>query len=189
MELRALLLIAAAGVFFGGALTAGRQANAEDSRATPSAGGAEHRFLRPERSVLGPFWAGRSCDAATYTGPETQLYSDRPYHTREKIPVLEGLRFCRAGRHAREVWILDVARDTTLYAIGSAKFELDEAGWHALAAPVDVRATGISFDTVYAKRVGRGRYVIHYGHAATGLPVFWRPGDVRIVPLPPREGG
>ena len=189
MDFRGLLLIAAAGVLCGGALTAARQANAEDARATPGAGGAEHRFLHPERSVLGPFWANHSCNAATYAGPETQLYSDRPYHTRETIPVLEGLRFCRAGRHGREVWILDVARDTTLYAIGSAKFELHEAGWHALAGPVDVPAAGISFDTLYAKRVGRGRYVIHYGHAATGLPVFWRPGDARIVPLPPGEGG
>jgi hypothetical protein len=139
--------------------------------------------------VVGPFPPGGACAPVAYTGPETLLYSDRPYHTRAKIDALQGTRFCRAGRHAREIWILDVVRNTTLYALASPKFELEKEGWRPLAADVAVRAAGVSFDTLDVKPVGPGRYVVHHGHTATTHPVFWRPADARIVRLPPENRG
>ncbi len=149
---------------------------------------AHAAFLRPGGGVLGRFAPERRCEAVDYAGPQTLLYADRPYHTAEPVQVLRGHRFCRGKRHGRDLWILDVGRPTHLYALASAHYDLERAGWQLYPQPVRVKAAGHAFDRLYQLRVEPGRYAIHYGHATTANPVFWNPRDARIVPVPPAEG-
>lgn len=144
-------------------------------------------LVRPGGSVLGRF-ARRACEAVAYAGPETRLYSDRPYHTAEKVPVLEGQQFCRDKRHGRGLWILDVHEPTALYTIATARHELERSGWRLYPEPVRVEAAGLTLDRLYRLRVEPGRYAIHHGHATTANPVFWNPRDARIVPVSPADG-
>lgn len=139
-------------------------------------------------SVLGRFLRRRSCEAVTYAGPATQLYSDRPYHTSAPVAELEGHLFCRGKRHGRDLWILDVSHKTRLYALAAEKHRLERSGWTKLPQPVRVEAAGLALDGLYELRVGPGRYAIHYGHASTANPVFWNPRDAHIVPIPPADG-
>ena len=50
------------------------------------------------------------CRPVEYTGPETLLYADRPYHTQQRVRALEGRVFCRANRHGQALWLLEVSR-------------------------------------------------------------------------------
>jgi hypothetical protein len=117
-----------------------------------------------------------------YTGPETLLYADRPYHTRQRVRALGGRVFCRANRHGQARWLLEVSEATSLHALASEAYRLEESGWEALAEPVLVAAAGRSFDRLYARRVRPGIYLLHHGHTGTAIPIFWDPRDARIVP-------
>ncbi len=141
-------------------------------------------LVRPTGSVLGRF-AQSPCRAVAYTGPETRLYSDRPYHTAQAVPVLEGQRFCRDERQGRGLWILEVQRPSALYTIATAGHELERSGWRLYPEPVRVEAEDLNLDRLYRLRIEPGRYAIYYGHASPANPVFWNPRDAGIVPLPP----
>jgi hypothetical protein len=140
-------------------------------------------LLRPARGVLGPF-PERRCQPVDYAGPQTRLYSDRPYATQQPVPALAGHRFCRGERHGQDLWILDVGRPTHLYTLAAARYALERAGWRLYPQPVRVDAEELDFDRLYQLRVEPGRYAIHYGHARTANPIFWNPRDARLLPLP-----
>jgi hypothetical protein len=123
------------------------------------------------------------CRPVAYTGPETLLYADRTYHTRQRVRALGGRVFCRANRHGQALWLLEVSAATTLHALASQTYRLEESGWEALAEPVLVAAAGRSFDRLYARRVRPGRYLLHHGHTGSAIPIFWDPRDARIVPF------
>ena len=127
-----------------------------------------------------PAWGG--CQAAAYAGPETKLYSDRPYRTASRVDALEGLRFCRGARHGTAQWLFEVERPTTLYALASTAFELEREGWVVADTSVRVAAAGAGFDRLYRRELPPGRYAVRQGYAATALPVFWREGEVRLLP-------
>jgi len=152
--------------------------------ASASAGGEAGAQLRPADPLIGPLSRRHKCALTRFEGPPTALYSDRPYHTDVAVPELSGRAFCRGKRHGQEVWILDVTRATTFYALASASQGLEAGGWRALETPVRVDAAGLALDRLYARRVEPGRYAIHHGHATTASPVFFDPADARVVPIP-----
>ena len=141
-------------------------------------------FVRPAGVLLGPFEKYSDCEQVPYAGPQTRLYSDRPYHTRASVASLEGHRFCRSQRHGHDLWLIEVLRDTTLFTLASARHDLEASGWERVDEPVFVAAAAVSLDRLYRNRVGPGGYAIHYGHARTAVPVFWRPADVRVLQRP-----
>jgi hypothetical protein len=152
------------------------------SRAGPEApaasAGSEAPLLRPAGAPLG---IASGCEQVAYQGPQTALYSDRPYRTGSVVPALEGYSFCRSYRHGQEVWLIEVVRPTTLLTLASARHQLEQAGWKRLNAAVRVEAAGLALDGLYQLRVEPGRWAIHYGHARTANPVFWKPADVRVI--------
>ena len=153
------------------------------SRAGPEKTGAavtdaEGPFIRPAGSPLG---IAPRCEQVRYQGPQTALYSDRPYRTDGVVGALEGYSFCRSHRHGQEVWLLEVVRATTFLTLASERHQLEEAGWKRVDVPVRVDAAGLSLDRLYERRLEPGRYAIHYGQARTANPVFWRPADARVI--------
>ncbi len=185
---RCIALVLATNALVGGAAWALHASRVAGLRAELEPANAVAGLLRPSGNVIGPFGGGLTCEAVDYTGTATPLYADRPYHTRERVAALEGHRFCRGGRHGRGLWILDVDRATTLYAIASEQHRLEESGWMPLPETVRVEAAGLPLDLLYQKRIDRGRYAIHYGRARTAHPVFWNPRDAHIVPIAPPSG-
>lgn len=155
-----------------------RASRAEPEKTGAAAADAEGPFLRPAGS---PLEVAPRCEQVRYLGPETALYSDRPYRTNGVIGALEGYSFCRSHRHGQEVWLLEVVRATTLLTLASGRHQLEEAGWKRVDVAVRVDAAGLPLDGLYEHRVEPGRYAIHYGQARTANPVFWRPEDARVI--------
>lgn len=127
--------------------------------------------------LVAPYDAITACDAQVYRGPQTPLYSDRPYHTVEPVEVATGHAFCRGARHGTQVWLLDVERPTALLAFGAADNGLAERGWTRLAVPLRIEAAGVPFDSVYTRTVGAGRHVIRQGFTPSAPIVLWDPDD------------
>jgi len=161
-----------------------RASRAEPEKPAVPAAVAPVPFVRPAGSLLG---IAAGCEEVGYQGPQTLLYSDRPYHTSGAVGPLEGYAFCRSQRHGQEVWLIEVLRPTTFLTLASLQHQLELAGWKHVDLPVRVDAAGLSFDRLYQRSVEPGRYAIHYGHARTANPVFWRPADARMI-LAPRAG-
>ena len=86
------------------------------------------------------------------------------------------------------MWLFEAVRPTTFLTLASARHQLEEAGWKRVDASVRVEAAGLPLDGLYEYRVEPGRHAIHYGHARTANPVFWRPADVRVM-APSRAAG
>ena len=173
----AILSGAAAGYAF-------RASRAGPEQTGAAVAGAEGPFIRPAGSPLG---IAPRCEQVRYQGPQTALYSDRPYRTDGAVGALEGYSFCRSHRHGQEVWLLEVVRATTFLTLASERHQLEQAGWKRLDVPVRVEAAGLPLDGLYQRRVEPGRYAIHYGHARTANPVFWKPADARVIV--PRAAG
>ena len=155
----------------------------ETSRAGPEASGAATAeavdpFLRPAGS---PLEVLPRCEQVLYLGPQTMLYSDRPYRTDGVVGALEGHRFCRSFRHGQGVWLFEVVRATTLLTLASEQHQLEAAGWKRVDVPVRVDAAGLRLDRLYEYRIGPGRYAIHYGHGQTANPVFWKSADAHVI--------
>lgn len=121
------------------------------------------------------------CTTARYEGPETRLYSNRPYHTEGRVDSLLGLGFCRGERHGTNVWTIDVSQATTLRALGNVGFGLEDRGWSPQAERVRVEAAGTPLDRVYTRRVEAGRYVIRQGFTRAAPLVFWDESAVAVV--------
>jgi hypothetical protein len=145
---------------------------------TPASTGSEASLLRPAGA---PLAIAPRCEQVAYQGPQTALYSDRPYRTAGVVPALEGFSFCRSHRHGQEVWLFEAVRPTTLLTLASERHQLEGAGWKRLDVAVRVEAAGLPLDGLYEHRIEPGRWAIHYGHARTANPVFWRPADVRPI--------
>jgi len=121
------------------------------------------------------------CTTARYEGPETPLYSNRPYHTQSRVDSLRGLTFCRGERHGTNIWIIDVSQTTRLSALGNAGFGLEDRGWTATEARVRVEAAGTPFDRSYTRRIEPGRYVIRQGFSRAAPLVFWDDAVVEVA--------
>ena len=155
------------------------------SRAEPEQTGvvsaeSEQSQVLPAGAPLG---IAPRCEQVAYQGPQTALYSDRPYRTSGVVRELEGYSFCRSHRHGQEAWLLEVGRPTTLLTLASDRHQLEEAGWKRVDTPVNVEAAGLRLDGLYERHVAPGRYAIYYGHARTANPVFWKPADARVIVL------
>jgi hypothetical protein len=135
-------------------------------------------LLRPAGA---PLPIASRCEQVAYQGPQTALYSDRPYRTGGMVPALTGYSFCRSHRHGQEVWLFEVVRPTAFLTLASGRHRLEEAGWRRTDVAVRVEAAGLPLDGLYQYSALPGRYAIHYGHARTANPVFWRPADVRLI--------
>ena len=155
----------------------------EASRAGPettdaAAVEAADPFLRPAGS---PLEIAPRCEQVLYQGPQTALYSDRPYRTDGVVGALEGYSFCRSYRHGQGVWLFEVVRATTFLTLASERHQLEAAGWKRVDVRVRVDAAGLRLDRLYEYRIGPGRYAIHYGHGRTVNPVFWRSADAHVI--------
>jgi hypothetical protein len=129
--------------------------------------------------LVSPFDEITACEPAVFRGPQTPLYSNRPYHTAQSVHAARGLSFCRGARHGTNVWIVDISRATTLVAFGTSAFGLERRGWQASPDPVRVEAAGVVFDRVYTRRIEPGRYVIRQGFTPSAPIVLWEPEAVR----------
>lgn len=170
---RCIALLAVTNAFIAGGgyvLHANRVAQLREQPAPPG---------DPVRRVSGQ----GACRPVTYTGPETLLYTDRLYHTQQRVRTLGGQVFCRANRHGQALWLLEVSAATSLHALASQIYRLEESGWEALEEAVLVAAAGRSFDRLYARRVRPGRYLLHHGHTGSAIPIFWDPRAAHIVSL------
>jgi hypothetical protein len=132
--------------------------------------------------LVSPYAETASCTRAVYRGPETALYSNRPYHTAERVEAAAGLGFCRGARHGTNVWIVEISRPTALVAFGSASFGLERRGWTPSDEALLVAAAGLPLDRIYTKRFAPGRYVIRQGFTNTAPLVFWDREAVRLAP-------
>ena len=148
----------------------------------PERGAATAARLRGRGALVAERPPFGGCQAATYAGPETRLFSDRPYRTASRVDELEGLRFCRGARHGSALWLFEVERPTTLFALASADFGLEREGWVVADSSVRVAAAGAAFDRLYRRELPPGRYALRQGYATTSLPVFWHEGDLRLLP-------
>ena len=131
--------------------------------------------------LVSPYAELASCAKAVYRGPNTALYSNRPYHTARPVDAAVGLAFCRGPRHGTNVWTVEVSQPTTFVAFGSEAFGLERRGWIASEEAIFVAAAGVPLDRVYAKRFPAGRYVIRQGFTPTAAIVFWDETAVRLV--------
>jgi len=141
--------------------------------------------LRGRGQLVAPLARATRCDPAVYEGPETRLYSNRPYHTNARVDALVGHAFCRGERHGGRVWALEVSKTTQLLALGTTGHDLGRTGWKRIDSRVRVQAAGASFDGLYARTFAPGRYLIRQDFSRTAPPVFWAPGDARVVPISP----
>ena len=130
-------------------------------------------LLRGRGPLVSPFDEITACEPGVYRGPQTPLYSNRPYHTAQLVAAARGLSFCRGARHGTNVWIVEIAHTTTLVAFGTGAFGLERRGWQASDDPVRVEAAGVVFDRVYTRRVEPGRYVIRQGFSRSAPIVLW----------------
>ena len=150
-----------------------------------AAGGDEaaNRSWQRGRGPLVSLYADlTACNAAVYRGPETPLYSNRPYHTSERAEAALGLHFCRGPRHGTQLWIIEVSKPTTLVAFGNAALGLELRGWERSAASVRVEAAGLALNAIYTKKLPAGRHVIRQGFSATAPVVLWDSEAVKIAP-------
>ena len=131
--------------------------------------------------LVSPYDELASCAKAVYRGPNTALYSNRPYHTARQVDAAVGLAFCRGARHGTSVWTVEVSRPTTLVAFGTEAFGLEQRGWTASEEAIFVTAAGVPLDRVYTKRFPAGRYVIRQGFTPTAPIVFWDDTAVRLA--------
>jgi hypothetical protein len=136
--------------------------------------------LRGRGPLVSPYADITHCATARYDGPETPLYSNRPYHTQAPVESVRGHVFCRGERHGTNVWIIDVSHATRLVAFGNADFGLEDRDWTASDESVRVEAAGIPFDRVYTRHVEPGRYVIRQGFSSSAPLVFW--DDAAVAP-------
>ncbi|MBW2665692.1 MAG: hypothetical protein JRE13_05310 [Deltaproteobacteria bacterium] len=149
----------------------------------------DERILHGHGPLVSEYDAITACETAIYRGAETSLYSNRPYHTAEPVPAVQGMGFCRGARHGTNVWILEVTRTTTLTAFGTRAFGMERRGWTLGSASVLVAAAGVSFDRVYTRRIGPGRFVIRQGFTRSAPIVFWDTEAARISAASPRSTG
>ncbi len=153
------------------------------SPSSPAAGEAGPTPAQRGRGELvAPIERVTGCEEATYEGPATHLYSNRPYRTKAPVPALAGLRFCRGARHGTAVWTLAVERATDLFALAGAVHALSDRGWSRVEVPVSVEAAGVPLDRLYRKRFEPGTYLVRQGFARTAIVVFWSPDDAHIAP-------
>jgi len=149
-----------------------------DDAADDTAGGAA---AAGRGALVSPFSEIATCAKAVYRGPETPLYSNRPYHTAQRVDAAVGLSFCRGARHGVDVWIVEVAKPTTLVAFGTPAFGLERRGWTASEAELLVAAAGVALDRVYTKHLAPGRYIIRQGFTRTAPVVLWDDAAVQLV--------
>jgi hypothetical protein len=128
-----------------------------------------------------PYAEATSCAKDVYRGPETALYSNRPYHTAGRVDSAVGLAFCRGERHGANVWIVEVSKPTELVAFGNRAFGLERRGWAASEEDLFVAAAGLPLDRIYTKHFDPGRYVIRQGFTPTAPVVLWDEAAVRPV--------
>jgi hypothetical protein len=138
-------------------------------------------LLRGRGELVRAYPFATHCTEVVYQGPRTRLYSDRPYHTEERVDALADLVFCESRRHGTSSWIIEVSRPTEIRVLGTEAYGLEEKGWRGLDERVRVEAAGAAFDTLYGKTFQPGRYVIRQDFSRTAPLVFWRREDIRIV--------
>lgn len=122
-----------------------------------------------------------ACAKAVYEGPETLLYSNRPYHTEGTAAVARGLTFCRGARHGTNVWAIDVVRPTLLVVFGNAADGLDARGWTRDDEPLEVAAAGVPLNQIYTRSFPVGRYVIRQGFTPAAPIVLWDATAARLA--------
>ncbi len=132
-------------------------------------------------TLVGPYRPAKSCRQVIYEGAGTRLYSNRPYHTRDKVELLVGRRFCQTSRHGTDISLLRVLKPTLLYALGTEKSTLADAGWTRVDTQVFVKGVGVHLNNLYAKRMPPGTYVVNHGYATTTTPLFWNIQDALIL--------
>lgn len=140
-------------------------------------------LLKGRGDLIRPYRSAAHCLEDVYRGPRTRLYSDRPYHTEERVAALLGLRFCQSQRHGTHSWIIDVSQETEIHVLGTESYGLRDKGWRRLDTRVRVDAAGTDFDTLYAKTFPPGRYVIRQDFSRTAPLIFWRSEEVQILRL------
>jgi hypothetical protein len=138
-------------------------------------------LLRGRGELVRAYPFATHCTEVVYQGPRTRLYSDRPYHTQEKVGALAGRVFCESRRHGTRSWIIEVSRPSEIRVLGTEAYGLEEKGWRRLDERVRVEAAGAAFDILYGKTFQPGRYVIRQDFSRTAPLVFWRREDIRIV--------
>jgi hypothetical protein len=138
-------------------------------------------LLRGRGELVRNYRSATHCREEVYQGPRTRLYSDRPYHTAEKVDVLAGLAFCMSERHGTRSWTIEVSKPTEIHVLGTEAYGLEQRGWKKLDARVLVDAAGEDFDSLYSRTFQSGRYVIRQGFSSTAPLVFWRPDEVQIL--------
>jgi hypothetical protein len=138
-------------------------------------------LLRGRGELVRDYRSATYCREEVYQGPHTRLYSDRPYHTAEKVDALAGLVFCMSERHGTHSWIIEVSKSTEIHVLGTETYGLEQKGWKRLDARVRVEAAGEDFDGLYSRTFQSGRYVIRQDFSRTAPLVFWRREEVRIV--------
>jgi hypothetical protein len=124
-------------------------------------------LLRGHGKLVAPIEEATSCKLMVYEGPQTPLYTDRPYHTTTRSEALVGHVFCQAPRHATRSWTVEVSHPTQLLTLGNDGHQLAAMGWRRLDENVRVEAAGVPFDALYAKRFEPGRYVIRQDFLST----------------------
>ena len=138
-------------------------------------------LLRGHGELVRNYRSATHCRKEVYQGPRTRLYSDRPYHTADKVAALAGLAFCMSERHGTRAWIIEVSKPTEIHVLGTQAYGLEQQGWKRLDLRVRVAAAGEDFDSLYSRTFQSGRYVIRQGFSRTAPLVFWRREEVRIV--------
>jgi hypothetical protein len=114
-----------------------------------------------------------ACETAVYEGPETRLYSNRPYHTEQTANTARGLTFCRGERHGTSVWTIEVLRPTRLVVFGVRGDGLEDRGWTPSEEPLEVAAEGVPLDRIYTREFPVGKYVIRQGFTRAAPIVLW----------------
>jgi len=132
--------------------------------------------------LVSPSEALTACELARYTGPETRLYSDRPYHTTDLAAIAEGLAFCRAPRHGTRIWTLEIIAPTRLVVFGTRDNGLMERGWTPSDDPLEVAAAGVALDRIYTRSFPPGRFVIRQGYTPTAPIVLWDEAAAHVRP-------
>jgi hypothetical protein len=138
-------------------------------------------LLRGHGKLVSPVEEASACTRTLYEGPQTALYSDRPYRTTTRVEPLVGHVFCQAPRHGTQSWTVEISHPTQLLTLGNEGHRLEDMGWRRLDESVLVEAAGVPFDALYAKRFEPGRYLIRQDFSRTPPPVFWRSEHAHIV--------
>jgi len=119
----------------------------------------------------------------TYEDHNTLLWTDRRYHTDTTIPELVDREFFCFPRDYKGLVVIRCTRRTTVYTMNNSDVITNLQGWRYVK-PILVfdKWKPRSFNSLYAKELSEGVYVISNDILHPSATIFYEKGSIDVVP-------